>query len=575
MASVFRRKSGRWFLRVRQVHGGGWDKIPSDARTKAEAERMAMELELKRERQRLGLEALPSADGGGTVAALLEWWLEGDAKDGTGGYSKASPSHSRNAAVIRKHLLKSEMASHRLADLRSAHVEAFLHAKCATLAPDSVNKLRTFLLSAFNRAREVGRYEGNNPVASVKPRKVPEAAHDYLRVEEVSPVLAAVPREWRALFACALYTGLRRGELYALRKRDVDLKRRLLTVARSHDRDTTKGAHADAIPIAAELVPFLEHAIAASPSGLVFPRPDGSQWAEKAVNLCRILRQAMITAEVVEGYEHRCRRRGCKHREHAADKAQRFCPKCRMQLWPVAKVRPLRFHDLRHTTGSLLTQAGVPPAAVQRILRHSDVRITIGVYSHLSPAWLQNEIDRLQLGTAALVPPTPLRAVANAPGTSLVPLVSPSSTDQGQAAGPPAGNRAQRRENLWRPHGDLNPSRRRESQVGQSTEARSASQSLEKTTVTTPGTVHALQPFAPDLRNFVPAVSPSRLAVLEGGYRNLLTVRQVAERLGVCAATVYSLVNGGRLPHVRVSNAIRVSPEDLAAYVEAQRRGGK
>ncbi|MBI3182075.1 MAG: helix-turn-helix domain-containing protein [Myxococcales bacterium] len=51
----------------------------------------------------------------------------------------------------------------------------------------------------------------------------------------------------------------------------------------------------------------------------------------------------------------------------------------------------------------------------------------------------------------------------------------------------------------------------------------------------------------------------------------MLTVRQVAERLGVSTATVYALVERGELAHVRVSNAIRVAPADLAAYLEARR----
>jgi excisionase family DNA binding protein len=54
----------------------------------------------------------------------------------------------------------------------------------------------------------------------------------------------------------------------------------------------------------------------------------------------------------------------------------------------------------------------------------------------------------------------------------------------------------------------------------------------------------------------------------------LLSVREVAARLGVCGATVYRLAAEGQLAHVRVLNAIRVAPRDLAAFVEARRRGG-
>src|SRR3954452_18219838 len=72
-----------------------------------------------------------------------------------------------------------------------------------------------------------------------------------------------------------------------------------------------------------------------------------------------------------------------------------------MKLWPKAKVRRIRFHDLRHTTASLLMMAGVNPGAVQRILRHSDSRITTETYGHLQPDYLRSEIDRLCFGTAA------------------------------------------------------------------------------------------------------------------------------------------------------------------------------
>jgi excisionase family DNA binding protein len=48
----------------------------------------------------------------------------------------------------------------------------------------------------------------------------------------------------------------------------------------------------------------------------------------------------------------------------------------------------------------------------------------------------------------------------------------------------------------------------------------------------------------------------------------LLTVRAVAAQLGVSTATVYALCECGDLALVRVSNAIRISPSDLAAFVE-------
>ena len=63
-------------------------------------------------------------------------------------------------------------------------------------------------------------------------------------------------------------------------------------------------------------------------------------------------------------------------------------------------------------------------------------------------------------------------------------------------------------------------------------------------------------------------------AVLARGPERLLTVREVAARLAVAASTVYALCAIGRLPHVRVANAIRVSPDDVAEYLVRASEGG-
>jgi excisionase family DNA binding protein len=51
-----------------------------------------------------------------------------------------------------------------------------------------------------------------------------------------------------------------------------------------------------------------------------------------------------------------------------------------------------------------------------------------------------------------------------------------------------------------------------------------------------------------------------------------LTVREVAARLRVSTATVYSLCESGALSHMRVSNSIRVSVDDLCTFLEGERR---
>jgi integrase len=116
---------------------------------------------------------------------------------------------------------------------------------------------------------------------------------------------------------------------------------------------TTKGKRSDAIPVAAELRPYLDHALRISPSDLLFPREDGSMYAENT-QLEMVLRRALRRAGLVSGYRHKCRKSGCGYVEAAADPAIRECPRHKQnrRLWVTSVVRPIRFHDLRHYAAS-------------------------------------------------------------------------------------------------------------------------------------------------------------------------------------------------------------------------------
>jgi hypothetical protein len=70
-------------------------------------------------------------------------------------------------------------------------------------------------------------------------------------------------------------------------------------------------------------------------------------------------------------------------------------------MFPVGDVRKIRFHHLRHTTASLLLMSGAELAAVQRIMRHQDPRITTEVYGHLANDYLKREVERLHFGPPA------------------------------------------------------------------------------------------------------------------------------------------------------------------------------
>jgi excisionase family DNA binding protein len=66
-----------------------------------------------------------------------------------------------------------------------------------------------------------------------------------------------------------------------------------------------------------------------------------------------------------------------------------------------------------------------------------------------------------------------------------------------------------------------------------------------------------------------------RLAVLRGGRDGLMSVREAAEHLGLCTATVYGLCADETLPHVRILNTIRIAPKDLEAFIASRWVGAR
>jgi integrase len=245
VASVY-LKRGTWYLQV--VDAGGRRRLlASTATTKTAAKRLAIELEARSERQRLGLEPLEIEGGGGTVDELMEWWIQKFLRKAGSGTGESS---------VRKHIIGSSLGSTLLADVTPGKVDLFLAGKENALSGRSVNHLRGYLSRAFTMARRMEKFPRANPVADVPKRKVVKRLPDYLRPTEVPPMLASLTPKWKNLFATAIYTGMRKGELFALRKSDVDFEAGLVLVGRSHDRDIPKGGRVDAIPINTELLVY-------------------------------------------------------------------------------------------------------------------------------------------------------------------------------------------------------------------------------------------------------------------------------------------------------------------------------
>jgi integrase len=116
----------------------------------------------------------------------------------------------------------------------------------------------------------------------------------------------------------------------------------------------------------------------ASRSEYMFPRKDGKPHTA-AIDMADLTRRICIRAGFVEGYDHSCRRcksKGAPDVERHPDDADRVCPECGARLWVTPVPRPMRFHDTRHTYGTLLAQAGFDGVRLQRAMRHRDFKMT-------------------------------------------------------------------------------------------------------------------------------------------------------------------------------------------------------
>ena len=268
--------------------------------------------------------------------------------------------------------------------------------------------------------------------------------------------MAALSPRWRPLFATALYTGMRKGELLGLRKTDVDLDSGLLMVARSYGRDTTKGGHADVIPIAAELAPYLRGrdrclALGADLSGPQGPDDVGAGEAPRrsvAGARSRRDRAGLLAPVPSEGV----RAPGSGTRRGVAPLPRARPPPMACPTGPADPVpRPEAHdgqpaHDGRREPGrDAAHPAALGPEDHDRGLRAP------------APGYQRAEVDHLAFGLPEVAPAEePVRVVVGAdPAPFAAPLLHEGSTGNDRAGTAPDSERS--RPLHWRGVGDSNP----------------------------------------------------------------------------------------------------------------------
>jgi len=182
---------------------------------------------------------------------------------------------------------------------------------------------------------------------------------------------------WGAFFRLAIHTGMRRGELLALRWSDLDLDRGYATVRRTMTEDDAgkpvigTGAKTNAA----------RRTIALSASCVDTLRRQRAKQAERRLRLGPIWNAADGDVIFDRGDGSPL------HPDSIKNALDRYAKK--------AGVPRIRVHDLRHTMATLGLTEGLHPKIVQERLGHSSIAMTLDRYSHVSPELQRDGAARL------------------------------------------------------------------------------------------------------------------------------------------------------------------------------------
>ena len=247
--------------------------------------------------------------------------------------------------MLRIHLLPF-FGKMRLDEIGPADVEAYKAKKfSAGQNRKSVNNHLTALRKLLNLAVEWGRLERAPKVRGFALKTQPVDEDEFLSFEEADRLLRAAAPEWQPMLTVALKTGLRVGELLALRWSDVDLVAWQLVVRRTlwhGEEGTPKGGRHRPVPLCEEAATVLKaHRHLKGP--YVFCDAAGGP----------------LTHSIVK------------------DIVPRACVRAGL-------TKRLTWHGLRHSFASHLVMRGASIKAVQELLGHESIEMTLR-YSHLTP----------------------------------------------------------------------------------------------------------------------------------------------------------------------------------------------
>jgi integrase len=308
-----------------------------------------------------------------TLREAAEAWLEGarigSIRNRSGDRYKPSVIRSYETA-LRLRVLP-ELGKRKVSEIRRRDVQDLADRLLGDgLDPSTIRNTLMPLRAIFRRALARGDI-AVNPTHGLELPAVRGKRDRIVSPHEAEALLAALPERDRALWATALYGGLRRGELQALRWDDVDLANGVIRVERAWDVqegpiEPKSRAARRKVPIPAVLRDYLVEHRHGRPGALghVFGRPDGKAFDGPTID---------------------ARAKGA---------------------WRRAGLEPITLHEARHTFASLMIAAGVNAKALATYMGHASVTITLDRYGHLMPG---NEDEAAALLDAFLARATPGR----------------------------------------------------------------------------------------------------------------------------------------------------------------------
>lgn len=254
------------------------------------------------------------------------------------GYKKSA---SRDALSIKR--LTKKFGGERLNGIHQFLVDAYKVERRKEVSAASVNRELACLKHMFNMAINWG-YAETNPVRGVKFFKENNQRLRYLSQEEARALIEACAPHLKPIVIVALNTGMRRGEIFDLKWKNVDFRNRLIRVIE------TKNNESRIIPMNDAVYEVLKEQKKTSKTELVF----ANKWGKRYDT-------------IKTGFQSELKRAG---------------------------IRDFRFHDLRHTFASNLVMAGEDLVTVKELLGHKSIQMTMR-YSHLSQKHKMDAVKKL------------------------------------------------------------------------------------------------------------------------------------------------------------------------------------